>query len=148
MSVTPTVSPSTNRSEQLWTFLARPAAGGNGGTPQHFSYNAILLARGELREHRKRQHLRSSFLRDRKITGTETKSFVGLRGVKPDRIVNTCTNAGLVQTFLELRPIAHPQHIGVVDRTRPLRLIGKCHASLRTGKQCGKLSHHSCLSPD
>ena len=45
-------------------------------------------------------------------------------------------DAGLVQTFLALSPIVHPQYIQMVDRTRPLRLMGKRHTSRRTGKEC------------
>jgi len=37
--------------------LPRPAAGGNGERLQHFGHDAILLARGEVREHGKRQYL-------------------------------------------------------------------------------------------
>ena len=88
--------------------LSRPTAGNNGQRFQHFGHNAILLARSEVREHGKRQHLRYSFLRHREITNTETKSFVGLREVKRDRIVNPCTNAGLFQMFLELCSIGNP----------------------------------------
>ena len=42
---------------QAWAFLARPAAGGNGNRLQHCGHDAILLARGEIREHGKRQYL-------------------------------------------------------------------------------------------
>ena len=89
-----------------------------------FSHNALPLVRNGLGKHRKRRPLRSGFLCNREVTGPETQSFLRLREVKRDQIVNPCANVGLVQTFLELRPITYPQHFCTLQSRR-----GKKHSS-------------------
>jgi len=73
--------------------------------PQHLRHDALLLLGGQLREHGKRQHLRGSFLSNREIADTKTKSLVGFRQVKRNGIVNPCADAGFVQPLLKLRTI-------------------------------------------
>src|SRR5205807_6598182 len=96
---------------------------------------AALLLRGELREHRERKHLGGGLLGDREVTRTEAQSLIGLREVKRDRVVDARADACGRQVLLEGLTVRNPDHIEMVDRSRPERHVWKHDRPLSIGEE-------------